>query len=155
MIINFKLVQNKKYLAHFCCSVTSVYTLGFREQISSEEQKRLEVSGADVVKADRGGLTTFHGPGQLVAYPVFNLKQFRNMTLRNYVNLLELTAINTCRMLGVCAVHGQGGVAHTGAWVGDNKICAIGNNNNNWFISIFYAFENNQNIHYFSHYSLF
>lgn len=103
-----------------------MYTFGYREKIPEEVRKDLEASGADIVKSDRGGLTTFHGPGQLVAYPVLNLKTFRNMSLRKYVNLLEMSAIHTCRMMGVFAVKGQESVAHTGAWVADKKICAIG-----------------------------
>lgn len=103
-----------------------MYTFGFREKIADEDLQALREAGAEVIKSDRGGLTTFHGPGQLVAYPIVNLRLFRNMPLRSYVNALEMTAIHTCRMLGVFAVHGQENVAHTGAWVNNKKICAIG-----------------------------
>lgn len=87
---------------------------------------KLTEGGAQVIKSDRGGLTTFHGPGQLVAYPIVNLKLFRNMPLRGFVNALELTAIHTCRMFGVLAVNGAESAAHTGAWVNNEKVCAIG-----------------------------
>ncbi|CAL8115438.1 unnamed protein product [Orchesella dallaii] len=103
-----------------------VYTFGLREKISDEDLKKLQECGAEVVKSDRGGLTTFHGPGQLVAYPVMNLKTLKNMSLRSYVSGLEMTAIHTCRMLGVFAVNGHESVSHTGAWANDKKICAIG-----------------------------
>ncbi|ODM98225.1 putative lipoyltransferase 2, mitochondrial [Orchesella cincta] len=104
----------------------TVYTFGLREKITDDDMKKLTESGAEVVKSDRGGLTTFHGPGQLVAYPVVNLRTFRNLSLRNYVNGLEMIAVHTCRMLGVFAVNGHESVSHTGAWANDKKICAIG-----------------------------
>lgn len=83
--------------------------------------------GAEVIKSDRGGLTTFHGPGQLVVYPIINLnKWYRTLTLRTYVGMLEAVAIHTCRMIGIPASTSALSVAHTGAWVNDKKICAIG-----------------------------
>jgi lipoate-protein ligase B len=93
--------------------------------------ERLRNTGAELIHTDRGGLTTFHGPGQLVVYPVLDLGKFRKMTLRNYVETLEHVAIHTCRLLGVPAKKSLESVSHTGAWVNDKKICAIGNNHNN------------------------
>ena len=98
-----------------------------RQQVHPDEVKRLMSIGADVVHADRGGLTTFHGPGQLVAYPIFNLLRFGGMPLRNYVWKLENVAIHTCRNMGINAEQDTTSVSHTGAWVNGNKICAIGN----------------------------
>uniref|UniRef100_A0A9J7XDQ5 lipoyl(octanoyl) transferase n=1 Tax=Cyprinus carpio carpio TaxID=630221 RepID=A0A9J7XDQ5_CYPCA len=69
----------------------------------------------------RGGLITFHGPGQLVCYPVLNLGCFRK-SVRWYVCELERTVIKTCAQFGIEASTSP----DTGVWAGDNKICAIG-----------------------------
>ena len=100
-----------------------MYTLGLRQIISPQEKERLEKTGDEVVHADRGGLTTFHGPGQLVAYPMFNLDKFGGMSVQKYVSLLEMVAVHTCRMMGVIDTTN---VSHTGAWANNNKICAVG-----------------------------
>lgn len=68
-----------------------------------------------------GGLITFHGPGQLVAYPVLNLKHFYT-SVKWYVQSLEESVIKLCDQLGIKAVRSP----YTGVWVDDNKIAAIG-----------------------------
>ncbi|CAB1348477.1 unnamed protein product [Coregonus sp. 'balchen'] len=70
--------------------------------------------GAEFFRSNRGGLITFHGPGQLVCYPILNLGCFKKS--------LERTVINLCRKYGIKASTSP----DTGVWVGDNKICAIG-----------------------------
>lgn len=80
-----------------------VYTCGFRRSssiITTNEIERLRSLGADFHQTDRGGLLTFHGPGQIVAYPILPLQhpQF-SMTLRNYVDRLEQILVRTCRQL--------------------------------------------------------
>ncbi|KOB72356.1 putative lipoyltransferase 2, mitochondrial [Operophtera brumata] len=72
-------------------------------------------------KTNRGGLITFHGPGQLVVYPVINLKHFKT-SVKWYVNSLEETVITLCDDLGIKAYRSP----HTGVWVDNNKIAAIG-----------------------------
>jgi len=104
---------------------TAVYTLGLRESVDSNLKERLGKLGADLIHSNRGGLTTFHGPGQLVAYPIFHLKHFK-LQLREYVSRLENVAVHTCRMFGVNAKTDNSNVSHTGAWANNNKICAIG-----------------------------
>lgn len=69
----------------------------------------------------RGGLTTYHGPGQLVCYPILNLRRI-GMGIRQYICSLEQTIINAVSHLGVEAQRCE----HTGVWVGENKLCAIG-----------------------------
>lgn len=103
-----------------------MYTLGLRENPDPDETSKLISTGAEVVHSDRGGLTTFHGPGQLVAYPIFHLGSFRKLPLRSYIAKLELVAVQTCRLLGVLAQLSGKDVSHTGAWANDAKICAIG-----------------------------
>ncbi|CAH2267116.1 putative lipoyltransferase 2, mitochondrial [Pararge aegeria] len=98
-----------------------VYTVGIRDETPKEDIIRLKNLGAEFRKTNRGGLITFHGPGQLVAYPIINLKHFKT-SVRWYVNSLEETVINMCNELGIKAARSP----HTGVWVDDNKIAAIG-----------------------------
>uniref|UniRef100_A0A8D8H7V8 Octanoyl-[acyl-carrier-protein]:protein N-octanoyltransferase LIPT2, mitochondrial n=2 Tax=Culex pipiens TaxID=7175 RepID=A0A8D8H7V8_CULPI len=101
-----------------------VYTVGIRTKAyGPEEERRLKQLGADFFRTNRGGLITFHGPGQLVAYPVLNLKNFQP-SVRWYVCHVEKTVIELCRRFGIRAETTQ----DTGVWVGggERKICAIG-----------------------------
>lgn len=78
--------------------------------------------GAPLIETDRGGDITFHGPGQLIAYPIIDLRA-AGLTVVSYVRSLEETIIRTCRTYGI-----EGGTecGLTGVWVGDQKIAAIG-----------------------------
>lgn len=99
-----------------------VYTTGIRDgEYSAEEEARLRSLGADFFRTNRGGLITFHGPGQLTAYPILHLASFQP-GIKWYVCALERAVIRVCRSLGVTAHTSP----HTGVWVGDNKICALG-----------------------------
>ncbi|XP_001359595.3 putative lipoyltransferase 2, mitochondrial [Drosophila pseudoobscura] len=100
-----------------------VYTIGIRSKsYTKDDEDRLRKLGAEFHRTDRGGLITFHGPGQLVAYPILHLRQFKP-SIRWYVAALERTVIETCRQLGI---PGATTTQDTGIWVGDHKICAIG-----------------------------
>ncbi|KAM4700629.1 octanoyl-[acyl-carrier-protein]:protein N-octanoyltransferase LIPT2, mitochondrial [Discoglossus pictus] len=104
------------------CQHPPVYTIGIRQApYPAQEQARLQGLGADFQRTDRGGLITFHGPGQLVCYPVLDLRRIHR-TLRLYVCGLEGAAIRACGELGVSAERTR----DTGVWVTDRKICAIG-----------------------------
>lgn len=99
-----------------------VYTVGRRQgNYTKEDEERLRALGADYQITDRGGLITFHGPGQLVAYPILNLKHF-NMGMRQYICGLQKTVIGTCADFGLVGKTTE----HTGVWVNDKKICAMG-----------------------------
>lgn len=102
-----------------------VYTCGRREigTVSPDQQNYLRADGrAAFVEAMRGGQTTFHGPGQLVAYPVIDLRTHK-LTPRDYVCLLEKSLIATCAHYGIKAMTTE----HTGVWTSpDDKIAAIG-----------------------------
>ncbi|CAD5121839.1 DgyrCDS10308 [Dimorphilus gyrociliatus] len=98
-----------------------VYTIGIRDYSSQYEEDYLKSLGAEFYKTSRGGLITFHGPGQLVVYPILNLKSLK-IGVRKYTELLEETVIETCKNYNICGKRSQ----HTGVWVGDNKICALG-----------------------------
>ncbi|XP_039987528.1 putative lipoyltransferase 2, mitochondrial isoform X2 [Xiphias gladius] len=104
------------------CQHPPVYTTGIRHKpYAAPLLDGLRLLGADVHQTNRGGLITFHGPGQLVCYPVLNLGSFKK-SVRWYVCELEKTIMSVCSSFGIEASTSP----HTGVWVGDNKICAIG-----------------------------
>ncbi|XP_076137753.1 octanoyl-[acyl-carrier-protein]:protein N-octanoyltransferase LIPT2, mitochondrial [Alosa pseudoharengus] len=104
------------------CEHHPVYTIGIRQApYPPEEEERLKGLGAEFFRTNRGGLITFHGPGQLVCYPILNLGCFKK-SVRWYVCELEKTVIGLCGKFGLKAATSP----DTGVWVGDNKICAIG-----------------------------
>lgn len=100
------------------------YTLGRGE--SGEglllPEATLKSKGFEVVKTNRGGKITYHGPGQLVAYPVFNLTHF-DLGIKAYVCALEEVMKQTLKSFGIEAhrVH-----AHPGLWCGKRKIGSVG-----------------------------
>lgn len=99
-----------------------VYTIGIRtKEYTIDDEHTLRQLGADFYRTNRGGLITFHGPGQLVAYPILYLKHF-NPSIRWYVCHLEKTIINVCAELGLTAKT----TPDTGVWIGNRKICALG-----------------------------
>ncbi|ESO86406.1 hypothetical protein LOTGIDRAFT_235450 [Lottia gigantea] len=104
-----------------------VYTVGVRGQgYTLQDEERLRKLGAEFYHTNRGGLITFHGPGQLVAYPVLNLCNFiTRPSLPWYVSALENTIINTCKKFGITA---EASTVNRGVWVNDRKIAAIGVN---------------------------
>jgi lipoyl(octanoyl) transferase len=77
--------------------------------------------GVDLVHIERGGDVTYHGPGQLVVYPVRKLERFREVV--PLVRSLEAAVINLCARFGI---RGERWSGHAGVWVGRNQICAIG-----------------------------
>ena len=102
-----------------------VYTLGRSAESAHVlwDAARLRREGIEVVEADRGGDVTYHGPGQLVAYPIVRLAE-RGMGVLDYVTALEEAAILATRALGL---EGAGrDPRNRGVWVGGRKICAIG-----------------------------
>lgn len=81
-----------------------------------------EQKGIEVVPTDRGGDITFHGPKQLVAYPVFDLKSF-GQDLHRWLRGLEEAVIHTMKRFDL---EGYRFPPHTGVWVNERKVCAIG-----------------------------
>ncbi|XP_050059805.1 putative lipoyltransferase 2, mitochondrial [Aphis gossypii] len=100
-----------------------VYTVGIRQKdYNSILEDNLIKLGAEFKRTNRGGLITFHGPGQLIAYPILNLKKF-NPSIRWYVANLETTIKNLCNeTYGLNATT----TSDTGVWIDNHKICAIG-----------------------------
>ncbi|MFH1213338.1 MAG: lipoyl(octanoyl) transferase LipB [Candidatus Neomarinimicrobiota bacterium] len=101
-----------------------VYTLGknadARHLIASEEY--LKSRGIEIFNVDRGGDITYHGPGQLVGYPIFNLKDHKE-SIAWYVNSVEEVLIRMLAGFDIRAVRIKG---LTGIWINDKKIAAIG-----------------------------
>jgi lipoyl(octanoyl) transferase len=84
--------------------------------------ERLRELGAELIRIDRGGDVTYHGPGQIVAYPIVELKD--PLDLRRYVRTLEAAIIDTAAAFGISANRLEG---HPGIWVdGERKLAAIG-----------------------------
>lgn len=81
----------------------------------------LAAKGIEVVTVERGGDVTYHGPGQLVVYPIRKLERFREVV--PLVRALEGAVIETCAAFGVAAERWS---EHAGVWVGRDQICAIG-----------------------------
>lgn len=99
-----------------------VYTVGIRDKgYTKDEENKLRETGADFHRTNRGGLITFHGPGQLVAYPILNLKDF-NIGMRDYVCRMEKSMMQACNSFGLKATTNP----DTGVWIEDRKIGAIG-----------------------------
>jgi lipoyl(octanoyl) transferase len=102
------------------------YTFGSRGRRAHEHllvpRAELEAAGVAVLDVDRGGDVTYHGPGQLVGYPILRLAEY-NLDAVNYMRALESLLIAVCASYGLQA----GRVRHlTGVWVGDQKLAAIG-----------------------------
>jgi lipoyl(octanoyl) transferase len=93
--------------------------------------EQLARQGVALRETDRGGDVTYHGPGQVVAYPIFDLNPDRR-DVRRYVNGLEEVMIRTCAAHGVAAARRPG---CPGVWVGQNKIGAIGVRIKRWVTS--------------------
>jgi len=100
------------------CEHDPIYTTG-RRAIDNRSAPNLP---APLVITDRGGETTFHGPGQVMLYPLLNLKQ-RRLKIRQYVHLLEHACILLLADYGVMAGRLEG---QPGVWVNGQKIAAIG-----------------------------
>ena len=94
-----------------------VYTLGKNANSSNILNK-----ACDIIQTDRGGDVTYHGPGQLVAYPIINLKK-RKIGVKSYVKMIEQLISNTL-MYYCLETHVP--IKETGVWVEDKKIASIG-----------------------------
>ena len=84
-------------------------------------REMLAAKGVDVVEVERGGDVTYHGPGQVVVYPILRLERFREIV--PLVRALEGAVIELCAGFGITAERWK---EHAGVWVGRNQICAVG-----------------------------
>jgi lipoyl(octanoyl) transferase len=88
----------------------------------------LEARGVEVFEVERGGDITFHGPGQLVGYPIIDLKRHKK-DLHWYLRQVEEALI---RLLGAYGVPGERSAGYTGVWTGGRKIASIGVHARDW-----------------------
>jgi lipoyl(octanoyl) transferase len=101
--------------------------------------------GAELVHVDRGGDVTYHGPGQMVAYPVLDLRPDR-CDVHRYVRDLEEVMIRVAAEFGLRAGRVDG---FSGAWIGDRKIGAVGVRISRWITSHGVAFNVSTDLDYF------
>lgn len=107
-----------------CEPAGPVYTSGLRGGLTPEETARLRALGAEVRTTGRGGLATFHGPGQLLCHPVLDLRRL-GLRLRTHVAALEACAVRLCELQGLPGASARP-PPYTGVWLGKRKVCAIG-----------------------------
>jgi len=107
---------------------------------------RLSSLGVEVFETGRGGDVTYHGPGQLVGYPIIDLNPDRR-DVHRYVRDLEEVMIRVCAGYGLEAGRSQG---FSGAWIGDEKIGAIGVRISRWITSHGFAFNVTTDIDFFN-----
>ncbi|KGO88857.1 lipoyl(octanoyl) transferase LipB [Flavobacterium suncheonense] len=129
-----------------------VYTLGKSGDLSNLllSEKQLEEKGATFYKINRGGDITYHGPGQIVGYPILDLENFFT-DIHKYLRLLEEAIILTLAEYGLQCERSQG---ETGVWLGvgtpfARKICAMGVRASRWVTMHGFALNVNADLGYF------
>lgn len=132
-----------------------VYTLGKNGSVENILISEHEIAqlGIEFFHINRGGDITYHGPGQLVGYPIFDLDKFKT-DLNWYLRNLEEVIIKTLQHYGIQASRSKG---ETGVWIDpdikgkERKICAIGIKCSRWVTMHGFAFNINTPLHYFDH----
>ena len=151
-LIQKKILAKKKICNYSDCLILvehpNVFTIGrsgSRKNILVDEDF-LKKEGIEVVETDRGGDITFHGIGQLVAYPLFDLRNHIK-DIRFFIEKLEYLLMLVVSEYGVKAC---GNKRHTGVWVGDEKIGFIGIGISNWITYHGISLNANVDLKYFS-----
>jgi lipoyl(octanoyl) transferase len=132
----------------------AVFTLGKSGKMEHLliDQKTLHQKGIEFYATNRGGDITFHGPGQIVGYPILDLDNFFT-DIHKYLRLLEEMVILTLKEYGIVGTRSEG---ETGVWldVGTpfaRKICALGVRASRWVTMHGFAFNINTDLSYFDH----
>ena len=126
-----------------------VFTMGkaaVAEHVLWDEQERAR-RGVEVIWSDRGGEATYHGPGQLVGYPLLDLAGLE-LSIPNYLEKLERSLIEYLRELGIPSQPGEAGL--TGVWTGGKKLAAIGIKLNRSVVSHGFALNLTTDLSYFA-----
>lgn len=137
------------------CEHPHVYTLGRNGNAGNllADEATLQQLHADFVRTSRGGDITYHGPGQLVGYPIFDLENFFT-DIHRYMRSLEETVIRTLKTFGIEAGRAEG---MTGVWIEPQhphrarKICAMGVKTSRWVTQHGFALNINTDLNYFSY----
>ena len=133
----------------------AVYTLGKSgrlEHVLIDDQQRA-AKGIEFFHTNRGGDITFHGPGQVVGYPILDLERFYT-DIGRYLRSLEEVVIRTLDEYGIKAGRSRG---ETGVWIdaekpgSERKICAMGVRCSRWVTMHGFAFNVNTDLEYFNH----
>jgi lipoyl(octanoyl) transferase len=124
--------------------VYTIGTNGSEDHLLAGAAER-DAMGVDVVQCDRGGDITYHGPGQIVGYPILDLGDYYH-DLHRYLRDLEEVVIRTLALYNVRA---RRHADYTGVWVGDEKICAIGVKTSRWITMHGFALNVNTDLAYF------
>lgn len=145
-------LATKNYLLF--CQHPHVFTLGKSGSVDNLLLNETELSenNAHFYKINRGGDITYHGPGQLVAYPILDLDHFFS-DIHKYLRYLEQAVIDTLQEYGIVGSRVDG---LTGVWIeGDTprarKICALGVKSSRWVTMHGIGFNINSDLSYFSH----
>jgi lipoyl(octanoyl) transferase len=126
-----------------------VYTLGKSgdsKHLLKGLQELNEID-AEFIEIDRGGDITYHGPGQIVGYPILDLDRYFT-DIHKYLRKLEEVIIRTCAEFDIEAGRTDG---LTGVWAGDEKICAMGIRCSRWVTMHGFALNVNTDLTYFNH----
>lgn len=136
------------------CEHPHVYTIGKsgKDDNLLINTEQLVNYGAELFHIDRGGDITYHGPGQIVGYPIFDIQQLK-IGVKQYVYLLEESVIQTLKEYGVDAGRLEGA---TGVWLDSHtknarKICAIGVKASHFITMHGFAFNINTDLKYFDY----
>lgn len=126
-----------------------VYTLGKSGDSGNllKGLKELSDIDAEYIEIDRGGDITYHGPGQIVGYPILDLDRYFT-DIHKYLRCLEEVILKTCADYNIEARRIEG---LTGVWVGNEKICAMGIRCSRWVTMHGFAFNVNTDLSYFQH----
>ena len=134
------------------CEHPHVYTLGKsgNEGNMLINESALNALGAKLVHISRGGDITYHGPGQVVAYPIFDIEQY-GIGLKEYIHRMEQSVIDVCAYYGIEAGRLEGA---TGVWLNAHtpqarKICAIGVQSSHYVTMHGLALNVNTDLKYF------
>ena len=128
----------------------SIYTLGRRSTLDNLKFNHLDAGKdqedmIDIIRVERGGEVTWHGPGQLVGYPIFDLTKHKK-DLHWFLRNIEQCIINTLSHFDLTCTRDDAG---TGVWVNNSKIAAIGLSASKWVTMHGFSMNINPNLNYF------
>ena len=124
-----------------------VYTMGLRRGADRHliwDEATLAAQGIEVFQSNRGGDITYHGPGQIVGYPILSLRERKD--LHAYLRDLEEVVIRTLACFGLAGARREG---KTGIWLETRKICAIGVAVKSWITYHGFALNVNPDLNHF------